>query len=570
MSHVIEPPVAPERTPTRAKPAPLSVEEVLTPKLPAHWALQGKHLLIIGVFCLLFMHYNYLPLFHSDVWGHVSYGEWIIDHGRLPVNEPFVRLADGVPVVCTAWLGQVVLAVAGRLGDAEWYSHLFAMTAVATSLVLMRTFYLQTGRGGIAALAMVLAWAFGWSRHAVIRPEMFGNLCFALLLWLVVRTDAARARRALNAVDSVPSRLPATWLAWIGVPVLFALWANLHGSFIVGFAVLGCYALGRAIEVAWQTRSVTAVLQDGVFRRWALLTELAVLGTLANPYGFDLLLNTLLFPSHPNLKDVVEWFPLEMVSLEGAPMAASWVLIVVLLRHSRVRVAASDVLLLAVFTLAVCLKVRMVAWYAPVVMVALTPHLADVMRRLADSAALAGMRRAAQPLFVGSFRLTLIAPLFLWVTFAFSPISRPVLGGKPRPAERLYSSDTPLGVTQYLREHPPQGLVAGPQWWGDWLVWDGPQGIDVMMTTNSVHVVPPRVWRDYLAIAQAAPGLERRLNRYRANTIVVCKELQTQLEPTVRRLSGWDIVYEDDVGLVAVRNRTAHIDENLSVEEPAE
>jgi hypothetical protein len=94
--------------------------------------------------------------------------------------------------------------------------------------------------------------------------------------------------------------------------------------------------------------------------------------------------------------------------------------------------------------------------------------------------------------------------------------------------------------------------------------------MDVMMTTNSVHVVPPRVWRDYLAIAQAAPGLERRLNRYRANTIVVCKELQTQLEPTVRRLSGWDIVYEDDVGLVAVRNRTAHVDENLSVEEPAE
>jgi len=113
---------------------------------------------------------------------------------------------------------------------------------------------------------------------------------------------------------------------------LFAVWANLHGSFIVGFALLGCYAAGRALEVLWETGQPLQILRDRAFLQWSGLTELAVLGTLCNPLGMDLLVQTLAFPTHPNLKDIIEWYPLEMMSLEGIPMAASWVLTVALLR----------------------------------------------------------------------------------------------------------------------------------------------------------------------------------------------------------------------------------------------
>lgn len=553
MSQILE-----QRTPEISEqvPGPTPVD-VLTPKLQDNWALQGKHLLILASFCLLFMHYNYLPLFHSDVWGHITYGNWIIDHGRLPTEEPVISLAEGVPLVDTAWLGQVLLAGAGRLGDAEWYSHLFALTLLATYLMLARTFFLQTRRGGIAVLAAFVALGIGFSRHAVIRPEMFGNLCFAILLWLVVRTDEARGRNGgpsdLRRLETPEIFVPCPWLAWIGIPLLFALWANLHGSFVVGFGVLGCYTLGRGIEVAWRERSPRAIAADRRFRRWLLLSELAVAGTILNPYGFDLLLHTFLFPSNENLQDVMEWFPLEAVSLEGIPMALSILLIVGLFRHSRARVAPGDALLLLLFGLAVCLRVRMIAWYAPVLMLVLTPHLRDVAEQVSQSELTNAARRAAAPLFVRSFRLSLLALLLLWLTFAFSPISRPILGGQPRSPGVLYSNDTPLAVTEWLREHPPQGMVANPQWWGDWIVWDGPDGIEVMMNTNAVHVVPRRVWKDYLAIAGAQPGLERRLDKYRINTIVVCRELQPALEERVYALNGWDVVYEDEIGLVAVR-----------------
>jgi hypothetical protein len=150
MSQVLE-----QHSPANSDESPpgLSPDDVLTPKLQDAWALQGKHLLIIAAFCLMFMHYNYTPLFHSDVWGHITYGNWILDHQQLPTEEPVIPLAEGVPLVDTAWLGQVLLASAGRLGDVEWYSHLFAITLLATYLVLTRTFYLQTRRCSPSASA---------------------------------------------------------------------------------------------------------------------------------------------------------------------------------------------------------------------------------------------------------------------------------------------------------------------------------------------------------------------------------------------------------------------------------
>jgi len=534
---------------------PLADSFAQSPVLSARWALAPFHLVLVALFCLLFMYHNYMPLFHSDLWGHVAYGDWILKHGRLPTVEPFVPLAAGSPVVDTAWLGQTLLALAERIGGAEWLQHLFAITALSTYLLLTATFFRQTRRVGVAVLSAFLVLGAAWSRHAIVRPECFGALMFAAVIWAVVRADGRADRRAESFRPENVDR-PFGWGTWIGVPLLFALWANLHGSFIVGFALLGCYTAGRAWEVLWETGDPLRIVRDRAFLRWSGLTELAVLGTLLNPLGIDLLIQTLLFPSHPNLKDIVEWYPLEMVSLEGIPMAASWLLTVVLLRHSKARLTAGDVLLLLVFNAAVCLRVRMVAWYAPVLMLVLAPHLNDVIRQVAQWPMWTEARDAMTPFFTRSWRMSIFTAFLVWITFAFSPVSRPVLGGKPRLDRHLYSRDTPLGVTNYLREHPPEGLVAAPQWWGDWLVWKGPPNLQVMLTTNSVHVVPPRVWKDYLAIAGGLDGLDRRLNHYRINTIVVCKQMQSDLRRAIERLSGWETVFEDDVGMVVVRKST--------------
>ncbi|MCA9067948.1 MAG: hypothetical protein KDA84_03445, partial [Planctomycetaceae bacterium] len=207
----------------------------------------------------------------------------------------------------------------------------------------------------------------------------------------------------------------------------------------------------------------------------------------------------------------------------------------------------------SVFTLAVCLRVRMVAWYGPIWMLVVAPHLKSVFDQLAEFTFRKPYQKYRDWAYQRSFRIFMFSASALWLAFAFSPSSLFVLGGKPRPEDRLYHKQTPLGVANYLRENPPEGRIANPQWWGDWLVWDGPSNLQVFMTTNAVHVVPAKVWNDYLAIANSYAGWESRLVKYRINTIVIHKEKQAPLHRAIRGSLEWKTVYEDELGLVAVR-----------------
>lgn len=531
-----------------------NVEE-FTVKLSDRFAIELRHLLAVAGFGLCFLYFNYIPLYCSDLWGHVSYGHWILEHRELPTEDPYVRLAEGVPIVATAWLSQVLLAVIERAGGVEGLSCAFAITVLLTFLLYARVFYLQTRRAGLACVGVFLVWLVDFTRHAVIRPEIFGTLCFACLLWLIVRADPgdSEATSDSRSEDRVP------WGLWFGIPVLFVIWANLHGSFVVGFAVLGSFFLGRSLQVVWQARQLMAVFADKWVRRWLLLTELAVAASLINPYGMDLLIHTVLFSSNPNLNDILEWFRLEMASLQGLAVGLSCLLLTVLLRHSHARVKPAFVVILLIVLTSVCLRIRMLTWYAPIVVLTIMPHLADVLGRMWKSQASAPLASQGLCLRGESFRYTLFAALSVWVCFAFSPASCFVLGGKPRDLTQVYNSETPRKITEYLRQHPPEGQIVNPQWWGDWLAWDGPPGLAVFMTTNAVHVVPSLVWRDYMVFATGQSGLERRLDRYRVTTIVVDIVRQEQLALQVRKLPGWKIDYEDELGFVATRSSTAPV-----------
>ena len=105
----------------------------------------------------------------------------------------------------------------------------------------------------LAVLSTVLA-----TQLRVVRPQLFSGI--GLMLSLLV-LDAAERRGPIRLL----------WLAPI-----FALWANLHGGWLVGVGVVGLWAV-----VAASIRRIPP--------GWAALTPcLAILASLANPYGWRL------------------------------------------------------------------------------------------------------------------------------------------------------------------------------------------------------------------------------------------------------------------------------------------
>jgi len=521
-----------------------STEPVLVPVLSSRWALSGMHLAVTAAFCTLIVVLNHLPLRNTDLWGHVVFGERMLVEHRLPTVDPMQPLSEGMRVVDVHWLGQVVLAAVDRLGDTALVN-LFTIVVGLSYVLLGRTFYLQTKSPLQATLLTGLVMAVGWNRVATIRPENFAVLLFATLLWLMI------GRRVRRDESMLTDDVQGDRVLWFAIPAIGLLWANLHGSFPVLIATLGCLFLGRVVEVAWNERSLKAVLLDREVRRQLYWCELAFIATLLNPYGIDAWISAVQFGSNPNLRDILEWNPLIFLGPGGREFAAACVVLAFAWRHSRRAVAPADVLMLCVFGLGAVLQIRMTGWFAFVWGIALAPHLADIVARRswlrptlhAAEAATDDDSLDYDPRPV-NYRYTLGCIGLLWITFAFTTFSRPLLGGAPRSPEALYGESTPLRVSQWLATQPLDGQAFNPSHWGDWLGRTVPQ-LRLFATTN-VHLLPKQVWNDYQRIARADGGWDVVAQRYAIRTMIVDRENQPTLARVLRSSPDWALVYDDD------------------------
>jgi hypothetical protein len=643
--------IAMNSMPADQQPDDADLERQLTVKLPAEWAFPPSWLAVTVFFGLLFVYFNWMPLYHSDLWGHVLYGNWMLEHRRLPAEDPFVPLAQGIPITATAWLSQVTFAAVERMAGSGGLSHLYALTMLAAFALLGRVYFLQTGRADLAIIGVIMTIALSWGRLAFIRPEIFGLLGFSTLLLMLVRSVPEVIPSSVERRSNTDNR---RWLWWVGLVLLFLLWANLHGSFAVGLVLLACCTLGRAIEVSlealcreraqetqrstasgswltdWARKIALAVLQDVPVRRLGLGTVLATLTTLINPYGVYLLVYTATFSGNINLRTIGEWSRLDLYSIVGLQVTIGWALVIAAFLLARRWPTATCVLLLLVFTLAVGRQTRMLNWFATVAVMVLLPRVGEWLARkrirenpdsrsrirensdpnrsrirensdpskdpapdpgspmsspamgvpaqrgcekigtgtfaTADFPGFLPFPLGASPIFSQpqpvqlpdqspkpNFRYTLLTALAIWICFILSPLGMALVAGRTRAAVHLYDSHTPLDVAMHLREHPPHGAIFSPQPWAEWFLWQGPPGLRVFITTNTVHVVRPHIWQQYRMVSAAHASWDQILRDHAIATVVVEKRNQPALAAMLRADARWKVQYEDELGLVAVR-----------------
>src|SRR5690606_12391866 len=169
--------------------------------------------------------------------------------------------------------------------------------------------------------------------------------------------------------------------SWIIVPLIFALWANLHGSWILGLGLLAAMGSGHAIDVLRRTGSLRAVLAARTIHRLTALTVLAGTAVLINPYGAKVYPAVLEISGNPNLQPLIEWQPLTLRMSQGQAAAAAAFVLTIAYRFSPRRVRAAEVLLLVGLGGAALWSSRMLHWWAPVAAWYLALHTAAILRR---------------------------------------------------------------------------------------------------------------------------------------------------------------------------------------------
>ena len=123
----------------------------------------------------------------------------------------------------------------------------------------------------------------------------------------------------------------------------------------------------------------------------------------------------------------------------------------------------------------------------------------------------------------------------------------------------MVSAQTPWGIVQHLHKladenRLPSGLAFHPHEWGDFLLWSGPQRMQVFATSQP-HSLPSEVWSDYLSIINGAFEWESQLDRYGVNLVILDDAQHYKLIDQFAKSESWQRTYSDSVGTVFVRRK---------------
>jgi hypothetical protein len=198
-----------------------------------------------------------------DLWWHLRAGELLLQHHSVIRTDPFSR-----DLVGTSWLGYSWL-FEGLMYKVFTRFGLMGIVGYSTTMVLAITIALNSMLRRLQpdfTLSALLTYAacFSMSHLFTPRPWMFSIFFFVVALNILLHVRRTGRLRSL---------------AWL--PLVFALWANLHIEFIYGLFAVGLLFLESLI--ARVRKSSEAVVPLGA-AAGALAASL--LATLANPFGW--------------------------------------------------------------------------------------------------------------------------------------------------------------------------------------------------------------------------------------------------------------------------------------------
>jgi hypothetical protein len=220
----------------------------------------------------------------NDTWWHLRAGKEILESGRVPLRDSFSHTVNGGYWPDHEWLSQVVFYGLYRIGGLPLLTGFNAVVVTSTWVIAWRLApWTSTMHLAVSAIGVML-FAQQWS----LRPQIFTLLFLVLTPWFIMR------RRYI----------------WF-LPLMFAVWANLHGGVMLGMILL----TGTAV--------LEMVLQRRPLVRPVALTAACALATGLTPLGFSVWAEVPAALSRSRSYGIAEW---KAPTLTDPLLAPFWLL----------------------------------------------------------------------------------------------------------------------------------------------------------------------------------------------------------------------------------------------------
>lgn len=473
--------------------------------------------------------------FDPDFWWHLKVGEIISKFG-IPRVDPFSYTMPSFHVVSHEWLVDTAMFFlyqhAGYIMLAVIFS---ALTFLALSIVFIDNGFEQN-KSFNSALFLIFSSVV--LTYMGVRLQVLSWLFLALLAYLVRKLDSAKNRKL-----------------YFCLPVLFFVWANIHGSFAAGIAFLGLYIVGRTLR----TRKID----------WFAVSSLilSILITLINPYGIGLWREIWLSFSDSQLRwRIAEWAPSVTRFVPAFVFFVSFSLAIIYRYWKKINMECKLVFLFFLFQAVV--STRHVPLFAivtmPIVLQGSSLFYGEISK---NKISLNRFNKIAN--------ITLISAAIL---FLFSSLSSLNL------FKHLDRSFYPSQAVAYLKENFPEGNVFSEYGWGGYLIWNLPEKkvfIDGRMPSwrweANIDGETNNAMDDYMDVLSGNLHFKVIAEKYDINTVLWPKRSLSKPETNAPSLEAslykwvtgsefyrfslsqdlernqWQKVYEDDVAVIYER-----------------
>ena len=193
-----------------------------------------------------------------DLGWQLATGHYIFDQHTIPSTDVLSSTAHGNEWIYPPGSGFLLYAIRHHFGGWPALSWLNAIACASTIALLV-----FAGGRLTAMLALLAVPAIAYRTEA--RSELFTTVLFAALFGLLWRHHRGERTRL-----------------WF-LPVLMALWVNLHTGFAAGIALLAGYMLLELCELPFASRRAVALARLRTAAPWCVAAALA---TLINPWGY--------------------------------------------------------------------------------------------------------------------------------------------------------------------------------------------------------------------------------------------------------------------------------------------